>query len=114
MTVRKLMPTLGMGARRWHDALCPTRNLSVSILYLAFLLNAGQFSTFLQMKISSANTSQVITTLSYILGPVAQFHENSRFYSAVPPSPNPLVDTGGLPHVTIQMPVYKESLDKTM
>ncbi len=47
------------------------------------------------------------------LGPVAQFHENSKYYSAVPPAPNKLVDEN-LPHVTIEMPVYKESLTETM
>lgn len=57
--------------------------------------------------------TQVITNISYVLGPVAQFHENSRFYSAVAPKPNPEVDNR-LPHITIQMPVYKESLKETM
>jgi hypothetical protein len=47
------------------------------------------------------------------IGPVAQYHENSRYYSAVPAEANPDVDTH-LPHVTIEMPVYKESLEETM
>ena len=47
------------------------------------------------------------------IGPVAQFHENSTYYSAVKPSPNKEVDSH-LPHVTIEMPVYNESLKKTM
>ena len=47
------------------------------------------------------------------LGPVAQYHENSKYYSAVPPEPNPEVD-GRLPHVTVELPVYKESLEETM
>ena len=47
------------------------------------------------------------------IGPVAQFHENSKYYSAVPPAPNKLVDEN-LPHMTIEMPVYKESLSETM
>jgi hypothetical protein len=46
-------------------------------------------------------------------GPVAQYHENSMYYSAVKPEPNPEVDQN-LPHITIQMPVYKESLELTM
>ena len=50
---------------------------------------------------------------SFVIGPVAQFHENSRYYSANPPKPNPEVDNR-LPHITIQMPVYKESLKETM
>ena len=47
------------------------------------------------------------------LGPVAQYHQNSKYYSAVKPAPNKTVDTN-LPHITIQMPVYKESLTETM
>jgi hypothetical protein len=47
------------------------------------------------------------------LGPVAQYHENSRYYSAIRPEPNPEVDAR-LPHVTIELPVYKESLEETM
>jgi hypothetical protein len=48
-----------------------------------------------------------------VIGPVTQFHENSKYYSAVKPKPNMEVDTH-LPHITIQMPVYKESLTETM
>lgn len=35
------------------------------------------------------------------------------FYSAVKPDPNPEVDRN-LPHITIQLPVYKESLELTI
>lgn len=47
------------------------------------------------------------------LGPVAQYHENSMYYSAIKPEPNPDVDNN-LPHITIQLPVYKESLETVM
>ncbi|KAI0089907.1 glycosyl transferase family group 2-domain-containing protein [Irpex rosettiformis] len=57
--------------------------------------------------------SQIINNVSMILGPVAQYHQNSKYYSAVPPAPNKLVDTN-LPHVTVEMPVYKESLKETI
>ncbi|KZT03069.1 uncharacterized protein LAESUDRAFT_729581 [Laetiporus sulphureus 93-53] len=56
---------------------------------------------------------QIVTNVSYLLGPVAQFHENSRYYSAVPPAPNKLVDSN-LPHITVELPVYKESLKETI
>ncbi|RDX50631.1 hypothetical protein OH76DRAFT_1402239 [Lentinus brumalis] len=56
---------------------------------------------------------QIICNVSYVLGPVAQFHENSKYYSAQRSAPNKLVD-GNLPHITIQMPVYKESLTSTI
>lgn len=47
------------------------------------------------------------------LAPISQYHENSKYYSAEAPRPNPEVDTR-LPHVTIELPVYKESLEETM
>ncbi|CAG8618998.1 2120_t:CDS:2, partial [Acaulospora colombiana] len=50
---------------------------------------------------------------SLCIGPVAQFHQNSKYYSAVKPAANPVVDKK-LPHITIQMPVYKESLKETI
>ncbi|KAF5347443.1 hypothetical protein D9756_011118 [Leucocoprinus leucothites] len=56
---------------------------------------------------------QIVTSLSMIIGPVAQYHQNSRYYSAEKPIPNPDVDSR-LPHVTIEMPVYKESLEDTI
>ncbi|KAH9946763.1 glycosyl transferase family group 2-domain-containing protein [Amylocystis lapponica] len=56
---------------------------------------------------------QIVTNLSYILGPVAQYHENSKYYSAIAPAPNKFVDAN-LPHITIELPVYKESLKETI
>ncbi|KAL9715509.1 hypothetical protein Ac2012v2_002170 [Leucoagaricus gongylophorus] len=56
---------------------------------------------------------QLVGNLSLILGPVAQYHENSMYYSAVRPKPNPEIDDN-LPHITVQMPVYKESLELTI
>ena len=55
----------------------------------------------------------LLTRLVNSIGPVAQYHQNSKYYSAVAPAPNKLVDAN-LPHVTIEMPVYKESLTETM
>ncbi|KAH9023009.1 glycosyl transferase family group 2-domain-containing protein [Lactarius hengduanensis] len=56
---------------------------------------------------------QVITNISYVFGPVAQYHENSKYYSAVKPAANKEVDAH-LPHITVELPVYKESLSKTI
>ncbi|KAG5644401.1 hypothetical protein DXG03_008568 [Asterophora parasitica] len=56
---------------------------------------------------------QLVGNLSLIFGPVAQYHENSQYYSAVRPEPNPEIDNN-LPHITIQLPVYKESLELTI
>ncbi|KAF8063260.1 glycosyl transferase family group 2-domain-containing protein [Lyophyllum atratum] len=57
---------------------------------------------------------QLVGNLSLILGPVAQYHENSQYYySAIKPEPNAEVNSN-LPHITIQLPVYKESLELVM
>ncbi|KAJ7254691.1 glycosyl transferase family group 2-domain-containing protein [Mycena haematopus] len=52
---------------------------------------------------------QLIQNITMCIGPVAHFHQNSKYYSAIKPRPNKAVDER-LPHITIQMPVYKESL----
>lgn len=44
-----------------------------------------------------------------IFGPVSQMAQNSKFYSGLPPK-RLHRDAGPLPHVTIQLPVYKEGL----
>jgi hypothetical protein len=54
-----------------------------------------------------------ISDVNSSVGPVAQYHENSRYYSAVAPEPNPEVDSA-LPVITIELPVFKESLEQTM
>jgi len=56
---------------------------------------------------------QIVVSIAMVFGPVAQYHENSRYYSAVPPRPNKEVDSK-LPHITIEMPVYRESLKETI
>ena len=59
---------------------------------------------------------QIIQTVAMVVGPIAHIHRNSTTYSAIPPPPCPDIegakgDGGRLPHITIQMPVYKESLE---
>ncbi|PCH34589.1 hypothetical protein WOLCODRAFT_106236 [Wolfiporia cocos MD-104 SS10] len=78
--------------------------------YVRFALVA---TTPLLFCVSLFFSLQIVTNLSFIIGPVAQFHENSRYYSAIPPAPNKLVDSN-LPHITIELPVYKESLKETI
>ncbi|KAJ4476788.1 glycosyl transferase family group 2-domain-containing protein [Lentinula lateritia] len=56
---------------------------------------------------------QTMSSVTFLFGPVAHYHENSRYYSAVPPEPNPELDSR-LPHVTVELPVYKESLEETI
>ncbi|OBZ77183.1 Glucans biosynthesis glucosyltransferase H [Grifola frondosa] len=56
---------------------------------------------------------QIVQNLSMCIGPIAQYHQNSKYYSAQKPRANKVVDND-LPHVTIQMPVYKESLENVL
>ncbi|KAF8201059.1 glycosyl transferase family group 2-domain-containing protein [Mycena galopus ATCC 62051] len=56
---------------------------------------------------------QLIQNITMCIGPVAHFHQNSKYYSAIKPRPNKAVDDA-LPHITIQMPVYKESLQTVL
>ncbi|OWO98766.1 hypothetical protein B2J93_4637 [Marssonina coronariae] len=49
----------------------------------------------------------VVGCAMQMLGPVSQMMHNSRAYSGQPP---PRIQAGALPHITIQMPVYKEGL----
>ncbi|KAH9023732.1 glycosyl transferase family group 2-domain-containing protein [Lactarius pseudohatsudake] len=56
---------------------------------------------------------QLIGNISYVFGPVAQYHENSKYYSAIKPAANKEVDAH-LPHITVELPVYKESLSHTI
>lgn len=51
----------------------------------------------------------IFGSLWQIFGPLSTLKENSKFYSAVAPKPGRYPDLE-LPHITIQMPVYKEGL----
>jgi len=53
----------------------------------------------------------VANTFVKILGPIRQIQENSKFYTGTRPQRLNRHVMGGLPHVTIQMPVYKEGLE---
>ncbi|KAF9220635.1 hypothetical protein BS17DRAFT_310069 [Gyrodon lividus] len=57
--------------------------------------------------------NQIVTNIGMIIGPVSQYHENSRYYSATKPEPNKETDSN-LPHITIELPVYKENLEQTI
>jgi hypothetical protein len=49
----------------------------------------------------------VVSYVFYIVGPSSQAFSNSLYFSGKPPARR---ITGELPHITIQCPVYKESL----
>ncbi|KAH8896898.1 hypothetical protein GQ53DRAFT_778803 [Thozetella sp. PMI_491] len=66
-----------------------------------FLLFAGQF--FFQV---------IFANLWQIFGPIGPSKTNSRFYSCIKPSLTQAYKKGfNPPHITIQMPVYKEGLE---
>ncbi|KAJ7594440.1 glycosyl transferase family group 2-domain-containing protein [Mycena floridula] len=59
---------------------------------------------------------QIIQIVAMIIGPIAHLHENSPTYSAIAPPPCSDIEGADnkaprLPHITIQMPVYRESLE---
>ena len=59
-------------------------------------------------------TMQIINSISFVIGPCSQYYQNSKYYSAIPPPAPPKGTQEHLPHITIQMPVYKESLEQTI
>lgn len=53
----------------------------------------------------------IFTNIFQVIGPVANIQSNSRYYSAIAPDLEVAYRQGFKPpHITIQMPVYKESL----
>ncbi|GAW01017.1 glycosyltransferase family 2 protein [Lentinula edodes] len=63
-------------------------------------------------------TLQILQNVTMAIGPIAHYHQNSRYYSAVPPkAPQSSTEEDKpevLPHITIQMPVYRESLETVL
>lgn len=53
-------------------------------------------------------SSVIISAIAQIIGPIQHLTKNSKYFSATPP---PRLRTKTLPHITIQCPVYKESLE---
>ncbi|PSN72380.1 hypothetical protein BS50DRAFT_597684 [Corynespora cassiicola Philippines] len=52
----------------------------------------------------------LVGNIAQILGPIGQIHDNTKFYSGKAAKRLRRDRPNGLPHVTIQMPVYKEGL----
>ncbi|KAH8592780.1 glycosyl transferase family group 2-domain-containing protein [Bisporella sp. PMI_857] len=63
-----------------------------------------------QMFLSLFFMQVVVINVCQIFGPTAHVRENSKFFSAKPP-PRMNRKQVSLPHITFQMPVYKEGLD---
>ncbi|KAF8577758.1 hypothetical protein K439DRAFT_1639454 [Ramaria rubella] len=89
----------------------------VNIVIREFVLD-GNFMHFILLVtaplifcVSLFFSIQLINTISFVIGPIAHYRQNSKYYSAVPPPP---IKFMSLPHITVQMPVYKESLEATI
>ena len=94
-----LISALGLGARGLAQEIAVDGDYRR--LTLLFAVPAQIFVSLFFMQI-------VVTNIAQIIGPVDQLKENSKFYFGQAP---PRVEHGDtLPHVTIQMPVYKEGL----
>ncbi|KAF8191309.1 glycosyl transferase family group 2-domain-containing protein [Pholiota molesta] len=122
---------LGGEGRRPVRLYAPLYNGLAAGLALVFVGNAlrtllmewvldGDFTRFalcavipLLYCVSLFFTLQIVQNVTMMVGPIAHYHKNSKYYSATRPRPNKMVDNN-LPHITIQMPVYKESLEAVL
>jgi hypothetical protein len=107
----------------WQATLCAaTLALSIFCLGLGFRKLAIQTfvdGSYTRLALVAASPLQfwlglfffqtVITNLAQVFGPISQMTANTKFYSGKK-SKRLRRDAGSLPHVTIQMPVYKEGL----
>ena len=100
MTIILLVTALGFG---WRNL---AQEVSVDNNYFRLAILAV---TPCQVFVSLFFMQTIVVNLGQMLGPINQLTINSKFYSGKPP---PRLDRNlkSLPHVTIQMPVYKEGL----
>jgi hypothetical protein len=88
--------------------------VTIPFIFCASLVRLLSYDFVLPLTLGSQFFSMsVLGIFTQAIGPVAQYHQNSTYYSAVKPAANPAVDNN-LPHITIQMPVFRESLRETM
>ncbi|KAF4469506.1 hypothetical protein FALBO_3597 [Fusarium albosuccineum] len=92
-----------------------TQAISISKLLNQYLWDGGKLRFALVATVPPLAVfslfffSSIITGFFQLLLPVSLCQKNSKFHSAVKPNPKRHRDYG-LPHITIQMPVYKEGL----
>lgn len=88
----------------------------VPLLFCVSLVRSLSLTSCTTLKkiLAQFFTLQIVQNVSMMAGPIAHYHTNSRYYSAIRPRvPQALVNRQ-LPHVTIQMPVFKESLEAVL
>lgn len=103
MTAATLFLAIGATALGWRHVaiqLCLDSNWLSLLLIITVPPQIWLGLFFFQALVGSA---------AQCVGPIGQVNENTRSYSGVPPK-RLKQDSGELPHVTIQMPVYKEGL----
>lgn len=100
LTLMLLITALGFGWRNLAQQIAIDQNY-VRLAILAV--------TPCQIFVSLFFMQTIVVNIGQIFGPINQLNINSKFYSGKPP---PRLDRNlrALPHVTIQMPVYKEGL----
>lgn len=97
LTLTLLVAALGLG---WRNL---AQEVSVDGKYLRLALLVV---TPCQVFVSLFFMQIIITNLAQIFGPISQMTSNSKFFSGQAPK-RLNRNNGYLPHVTIQMPVYK-------
>ncbi|KAK3944077.1 glucans biosynthesis glucosyltransferase H [Diplogelasinospora grovesii] len=98
-------------------ALCLT---CVGLGWRALVLETVVDGTFTRIALLAVAPVQIFVSLFFfqalvgnlfqIFGPISAVTSNSKYYSGKAPRRQRRKDGGALPHVTIQMPVYKEGL----
>nr|POE56369.1 glucans biosynthesis glucosyltransferase h [Quercus suber] len=99
-TLALAITALGAGWRNIAIETVVDHNYIRMAFILAFLPQLWLGLFFFQSLVGNA---------AQLIGPISQMNSNSKFYSGIRPR-RLRRDVGPLPHVTIQMPVYKEGL----
>ncbi|CZT49585.1 uncharacterized protein RSE6_10455 [Rhynchosporium secalis] len=98
LTLSLLVVGLGMKVLAHESALDHTYGRLTAIIFTPIQFLLALF--FMQV---------VVVCVFQLIGPVGQVHTNSRYYSAKAPPRVKTLET--LPHVTIQCPIFTESLE---
>ncbi|KAG6873721.1 hypothetical protein C0995_012187 [Termitomyces sp. Mi166 len=96
---------------KWNEAKQTRRTMLLAPLYNG--LAAGLSLIFIGNGIKLLFQEWTLDGGVTRIGPIEQYHSNSTYYSGVKPQANPKIDDA-LPHITIQMPVYKEGLEAVL
>ncbi|KAF2748406.1 hypothetical protein M011DRAFT_493770 [Sporormia fimetaria CBS 119925] len=99
-TMTLVISALGAGATRVAIEIYVDKNYYRLLFALCILP---------QLWLSVFFFQALVANIAQIIGPIGQMNDNTRYFSGQPPRKLPR--DGTLPHVTIQMPIYTESLE---